>query len=389
MLSEERNRDLVDTRPGMPAGELLRRYWQPIALSDEAAPGRRVPVTIMHEDLTLFRNADGAAGLAPEYPCCETGGVIFAYLGPGDPPVLAPLEIFSAPPEHRAAIKVLQECNYLQANEGNLDPVHQSFLHGFRGAGKAAADSRVPDSIGGTTATNLELYAANVSPGVDQENTRFGIQAFISRPVPDGGTFLKIYNFVMPNYAIVPGGAGADGYSINWHVPIDDTNHWKFVLIFNRAKTIDRAALEGSVFPEFESPFRPKRNKSNRYLQDRDDMASGASGWLSGLGSCFVDHDSCAHEMQGPIQDRTREHLAQSDKIIVRMRRLMLDAIGDIRKHKDPRGVIRGDADNWAEDLRVVSEYFPASENWRETWPARAASRLRDRPESSTVKAGG
>src|ERR1043166_2477682 len=65
----------------------------------------------------------------PAYPCIETGGVIFAYLGPGNPPALPPYEFLSVPAENRAVSKIFLNCNYLQANEGNIDPVHLSFLH--------------------------------------------------------------------------------------------------------------------------------------------------------------------------------------------------------------------------------------------------------------------
>lgn len=429
MLSNERSRELVDTRPGMPAGDLLRRYWQPIALAEEILPQRPVALRIMHEDLVLFRSENGTLGLLergcchrgmdlsmgrveggglrciyhgwlyapdgrcleqpgepagsklcettrqPAYPCREAAGLVFAYMGPGEPPQLPPLEVFSAAPNHRTAIKLLQECNYLQANEGNMDPVHQSFLHGFYGPGEAAATFRTNETIGGTKASNLELYAANTRPAVDQQDTRYGIQALITRLLPDGGTFLKIYNFVLPNLSIIPGSAGADGYMINWHVPIDETNHWKFMITFNRAKAIDRESLK-SILPEWESTFLPKRNRRNQYLQDRDDMISGSSGWFSGLGSCFADHDSAAHEGQGAMQDRTKEHLGESDKIIVRMRRLLFDAVEDVKKNVDPVGVIRDQAGDWTRDLHVLSEYFPASENWRETWSVRAEERL-------------
>ena len=35
MLTKERNDLLTKTGPGTPAGELLRRYWQPVALNGQ------------------------------------------------------------------------------------------------------------------------------------------------------------------------------------------------------------------------------------------------------------------------------------------------------------------------------------------------------------------
>ncbi len=423
-MRRELSDKLVYTGPGTEGGELLRRYWQPVALARELKPGIPLALKIMNEDLVLFRNDQGKLGLLssncchrgmdlgfgrvedgglrciyhgwlfapdgqcleqpgepegsdlyksirqPGYPCREVANVVFAYMGPGKPPQLPPLEIFSAAEGHRVEVKLLQECNYLQASEGNLDPAHQSFLHGFRGGREASAKYRIPNAVGGTKLSNTALYAENTRPQIDLENTDFGLRAFISRHIPGEGTFLKVYNFVMPNYAIVPGGAGADGYAINWHVPIDDVSHWKFNIIFNRVNPLNIEAMRQVIFAETESEFVPKRNKRNRYLQDRTD------GWYSGLGPCFVDHDTCATEMQGPIQDRSKENLGQTDMMLVRARKLMMDALGDIRKDRDPLGLIRDDASNWVPDLRVVSEFFPEGTDWRAEWLKVAEKRL-------------
>lgn len=184
MLSREENELLTRTGPGTPCGELMRRYWQPAALADELPQGGApLPVRLFGEDLVLFRDDDGRPGLLgihcshrgadlsygriedgglrclyhgwlydvqgrcleqpgepagstfherikhPAYPCYEVGGVIYAYVGPGDPPQLPPYEFVRAPVEYRSNAKVFQDCNYLQGNEGNQDPVHLSFLH--------------------------------------------------------------------------------------------------------------------------------------------------------------------------------------------------------------------------------------------------------------------
>lgn len=427
MLSAERSEMLTLTGPGKPAGELLRRYWQPVALSREVPPDEPVPIRILGENLVLFRNSDGKIGILerhcahrgldlsfgrvengglrciyhgwlfgpdgqcleqpgepegstlcklvrqPAYPTQEAAGMVFVYMGPGQPPKLPPLELFSAASDHVMTLRLHQECNYLQANEGNLDPTHQSFLHGFRGGKQESARYQVPESVGGTKLNNHVLYAENTRPGIELEDTAFGVRALISRPIPGEGTFLKVYNFVMPNYAVIPGGAGADGYSINWHVPIDDVSHWKFVIVFNRKNPVDMDRLRGAVIPEMASASETRRNKANRYLQDRADMTHG---WFSGMGSNFVDHDTFATEMQGPIQDRTREMLGEGDKIIVRARKLMFGAIEDIRNNRDPLGVIRDDSAGWVPALKVISEFFPDATDWHQEWHKRAAERL-------------
>src|SRR5262245_37418935 len=192
MLSREQNELLTRTGRGTPAGELFRRYWQPVALAEElpaGAPPR--PVRLLGEDLVRFRDASDEIGLMalrcphrgadlsfarvegnglrclyhgwllakngrcldqpgepagsshketirhPAYPCREAGGLILTYMGPGEAPPLPNFPIFSAPAGHVWTSKLIHECNYLQGNEGNVDPQHLSFLHRMSSPNKA------------------------------------------------------------------------------------------------------------------------------------------------------------------------------------------------------------------------------------------------------------
>ena len=58
MISREENNLLTQTGPGTPCGELMRRYWQPIALSEELPRGGApLRVNVLGEELVLFRLA--------------------------------------------------------------------------------------------------------------------------------------------------------------------------------------------------------------------------------------------------------------------------------------------------------------------------------------------
>ena len=59
MLSEERNRLLCETGPGTPMGELLRRYWHPVAGAAELDAQPVKAVRVMGEDLVLYRDKSG------------------------------------------------------------------------------------------------------------------------------------------------------------------------------------------------------------------------------------------------------------------------------------------------------------------------------------------
>jgi len=63
MLSREQNDLVTRTGKGTPAGELMRRYWQPAALVDEVAGDRPIrPARLFGEDLVLFKDEQGRYG---------------------------------------------------------------------------------------------------------------------------------------------------------------------------------------------------------------------------------------------------------------------------------------------------------------------------------------
>src|SRR5438477_3748273 len=186
MMSQEAN-DLI-TRTGRkdPCGKLMRMYWQPAALVDELQGPRPVkPVKLLGENLVLFRDEQARYGLIerhcahrgadlafgrleggglrcafhgwlydvsgqcletpaePEdskmcanirqtaYPVVEKSGILFAYLGPDEPPAFPQFDCFVAPESHTFAFKGMIDCNWLQSLEVGIDPAHTSFLHRF------------------------------------------------------------------------------------------------------------------------------------------------------------------------------------------------------------------------------------------------------------------
>src|SRR5438067_7297493 len=165
MLTKEENALLTQTGPGTPCGALMRRYWQPVALAEELpSGGAPLPVRILSEELVLFRDEEGQPGLLglhcphrgadlsygrledgglrclyhgwlydragrcleqpgepagstfhdrirhTAYPCVEAAGLIFAYLGPGEPPLLPAYEALTVPDANRFVIKYYHEC---------------------------------------------------------------------------------------------------------------------------------------------------------------------------------------------------------------------------------------------------------------------------------------
>jgi phthalate 4,5-dioxygenase len=399
---------LTRTTAGTPGGELLRRYWQPVALSEELSVGAPTPVRIMGEDLVLFRDAQGQPGLLgihcshrgadlsygrledgglrclyhgwlfdrggrcleqpgepagstfherithPAYPCRERAGVIFAYLGPGQPPEFPNYEFLTVPHEHVFAIKLYHECNWLQGNEGNIDLLHLSFLHHL--TSRSSNGNGNAERISGQG-------AAPHQESVEADLLEFGARVCKIQILNDEQKQLYLCTFIAPCAYAFPGNvSGDDGFSVNWHVPIDDEHHWKYTFIFSRDHALDKDGIRARRQSMSEG-YRSTRNTANRYLQDREEMKISS---YCGMGTVFQAHDMCATEGMGPIQDRSHEHLTARDTPMVLARRQLLKGIVDIREGLDPLGVIRDPARNRFPRLFARNDTtVPIDADWR------------------------
>jgi hypothetical protein len=86
-----------------------------------------------------------------------------------------------------------------------------------------------------------------------------------------------------------------------------------------------------------------------------------------------MDHDICATEGPGPIQDRTKEHLISSDIAIVASRKLLLSSLKDIEEGRDPAHVVRDAQANRFTNLVVASEVIPKALDRRDFAKNKAA----------------
>lgn len=420
MLTKDQNERLTRTGPGTPAGMLLRRYWQPVGLSEEIAAGSAPkPVRILSEELVLFRGEDGEPALLglhcphrgcdlsygrledgglrcvyhgwlfagdgrcleqpgepaestykdrvqhTAYPCFEANGMIWAYLGPDEPPPIPRLAFLSAPAERVWCTKLWHACNYLQGNEGNVDPQHLSFLHRFGDPSQLFRDSRV-------------VMGGDVAPKLIVEEAPFGLRTYSARHASEDELYVRISNFVMPNGSAFDGSPLVDpktrppiqneGYQAHWHVPIDDEHHYKYVIAHRYDGPVDREYLEREVKGNLDVQYARPPSKENRYLQNRADMTST----YTGMGANFQDHDRFAVESEGPIFDRSNERLGVTDAGVAAMRKQMLKAIDDLLAGHNPLGFSRDPSDDPVAELVVRSQRIPKTAEvvgfWRETF---------------------
>jgi hypothetical protein len=279
-----------------------------------------------------------------------------------------------APEGHVAATKLWHECNYLQANEGNIDLSHLSFLHYNylnRGVGAGIGADIGSKDTGGVEVDPEGILskrgAAPEAETADAELTEFGVRSYkIRRDMGPGKYHLYITDYVIPNLTAFPGSSrGKGGYMVNWHVPVDDTHHWKYTFTFSRETTIDRDRLS----PRWErtSDYRSIHNKPDRYGQDRASMKTKSYCGV-GLDSDTQDgalQDQFATEGQGPIQDRTKEHLLSMDKAIIVARKVLLKAIRDLQQGLEAPNVIRDPRSNRF-GIVAFKGVIPDSKGWKE-----------------------
>ncbi len=401
MLAREKNDLLCLTGSGTPMGRLMRRYWVPALLSRELPRPDCPPLRLklFGESLVAFRSSDGTPGLVDArcphrgadlffgrneenglrcvyhgwkfdvegkcvdmpsepadsnfkskvsigaYPCLERGGVIWAYLGPPElKPGFPGMEWTQVPDSHRYVTRRLQECNWFQGYEGGWDTAHLPFLH--RGDTRNSQFfSRKGEEAVRDLPTEYELV-----------QTEYGFVYGTGRPGENGGTTWNASLMFWPYWKIFKPFAGREQrWSLLAWVPLDDHNCVVWAVEYHPEHPLTEEQMRWSkdynythveTLPE---SIRPVRNRDNDYMIDRELQASGKSWFaVKGLGL----QDSAIQESQGPIADRTREHLGSTDGVLPRLRRHLLRALKDMEDGKPMPGM---DPSSY----RVRSAVFP------------------------------
>jgi len=429
MLSAEQNDLITRIGPGTGAGKLMRSYWQPAALVDELAGNRPVkPVQLLGENLVIFRDDQGRYGLIaracphrgtdlafgrledgglrcafhgwlfdvhgacletpaePEgsvlcnnirqtaYPVLEKNGILFAYLGPGEPPCFPDFDCFTAPASHTFAFKGLIECNWLQSLEVGIDPAHTSFLHRFfqdedcaQGYGKLFRDRSIDSDMPMT-----RIMREFPRPRIEVEPTDYGLRVVTLRRISDAQTHVRVTNLVFPNAFVIP--MSSEMTITQWHVPVDDTKHYWYAIFTSFGAPVDRQEMRRQRLALYELPdYIPRKNKSNHYGFDPHEQAHAT---FTGMGADINVHDQWACESMGVIQDRGKEHLGQSDKAISAYRRMLRGAIEAVGGGGRPPMVLDATAAAAMTGPAAIDGIGP-SEDWQTYWQNTDANRRR------------
>jgi hypothetical protein len=207
--------------------------------------------------------------------------------------------------------------------------------------------------------------AAPERESAEVELTAYGVRSYkIRRLVKDPNNYrLYMTELVLPSFTAFYGEQyDIDGsFSVNWHVPVDDAHHWKYTFIFSRTSPLDRAATRRRRADMLEG-YRPMRNKTNRYQQDRNSMTAES---YSGLSYNFQVQDLCVTEGMGAVQDRTKEHLVATDRPVLMARKQMVRAIRDLQEGREPANVVRDPARNHFV-IDACNDLLPVTIPWKE-----------------------
>jgi nitrite reductase/ring-hydroxylating ferredoxin subunit len=354
---------LTQVGPGTPAGEYLRRYWQPFMLSSEL---RDLPVAVrlLSEDLVIFRDKGGRLGLLHKpcihrgvslefgiiaergirccyhgwhfdidgtvletpaeppgskirqnfcqgaYPVREAQGMIFAYMGPPEAlPEFPVFDTYTHPAGNRLAnFKMFYPCNWLQVVENAADPIHNAYLHAI---------------VSGTQFST----AFKAPPALDFIETPLGFLSMATRRVKDF-VFVRASDIILPNIGQFAGGANPvteesffiAAFTTRWVVPIDDRNclyigvrHINTHNVTARRRGLDESMFGvgrmGLIGQTGDRPYEERQREPGDY-----DAITG----------------------QGVIANRRGEHLATTDRGVVLLRRLLARAVKSVQEGELP-----------------------------------------------------
>jgi len=269
------------------------------------------------------------------YSVVETGGVVWVYLGPaGSKPTEPEFGFTGLDDSQHYVIRAVTECNWVQALEGVIDTAHIMFLHSdvtrpdWFGQGERKQDERA----GAAAITASSAASRDGHPKLVIEDTSYGYRyAGLRAGAGDSGErFVRASHYVSPFVGMFP---AAEGWGfMQAFVPIDDYNTMFYFWFWRTdGQTISQEERDG--FLEY-GGFVPGKdvdelgrgvlNVHNWWQQDRDAMRRGAS--FTGIRGVNRE-DFAVQESMGPLYDRSREHLGTSDVAVIRMRRIMLDAV--------------------------------------------------------------
>ena len=381
MLNVQENERLTRVGPGTPMGELLRRYWHPVAASAQMDAEPTRAVRLLGESLVLYRDRSGTLGLIQEscphrrvnmlygipeqeglrcpyhgwlfnqrgeclempaeapdstfkdrvritaYPVQELAGLVFAYLGPAPAPLLPRYDVYVADNVVRQIGATVLPCNWLQCMENTVDPVHVEWLHQYY-------VNYLREAMGKPPLTKKILRHKKIGFNVFEHGI---VKRRVLEDETEDSDYWQIgHPLVFPN--ILRNGAGGEsGYmAFQIRVPLDDTHTWQVFLMAYRPGV--PVPPQESV-PYFDVPY---KNQDGSFITD------------------FIDgQDMFAWVSQGPVAERHLEKLGESDTGVILYRNLLQEQLELVQRGEDPMEVYRDPGQNEIIELFHESVHRP------------------------------
>ncbi len=376
MESVEHNKTLTQVGKGTPMGELMRRYWQPMAAADDMQNAWTKRVRLLGEDLVLFKDRQGRLGLIAEqcphrrasfafgiptqdgircpyhgweysaqgkclnqpnepdncafrdkvatdaYPVQELGGVLFAYMGPLPAPLLPRFDGFVVEGAIRMLGRVVLPVNWLQIMENSLDPIHTEWLHGHQHEFQKEQEG-----------IKVAISAHHLK--IDFKEFEFGItkHRLLEGHSEDDDDWKVGHPIVFPNMlAVGNGDEKSRYYAFQIRVPVDDTHTlhlWYTAYMPPQGAVVPPHLLE--KVHTYEVPY---QDAQGHYIMDNVD-GQDMMAWIS----------------QGAIADRSKENLASTDRGVAMYRRTLRRELKKIEQGLDPMALVRDPVRNVRIDL--------------------------------------
>ncbi|MGE5217637.1 MAG: Rieske 2Fe-2S domain-containing protein [Chloroflexota bacterium] len=373
--------DLCHVGRGTPAGEWFRRYWLVVGATRELYD---VPhaVRVLGEDLVLMRDSQGQLGLLGlhcphrgtsleygdiedgglrcpyhgwlfdvagqclempaepkdskffqkvkhlSYPVREQGGLIFAYMGPDreDPPPLPKYQALADPNGQRSLEATRQyDYNWFNFIENGADPVHFSVLHRA-------------DPNDGTWRS--WFFNFTDIPRFDAVETPYGMKVISRKPGPSSDTeYVDEKSFALPSILQIGDtefthfkrppealSAGSHNAHFMFVTPNDDDSFRLF--------TVNHYTGPDPEFFEKLAPSRKFEAKAERKPYDRRKFSPFRGN---------VRTEDIACQATQPLLDQRKEQLATSDKGVILIRKIILNAIQAVQDGDVPKGIAASD----------------------------------------------
>lgn len=403
-MSKEDNDLLCRVDGGAAMGEMIRRhYWIPaIPSSKLEAGGRPYRLKLLGTELVAFRSPDGQVGVLDErcphrraslalgrnepggvrciyhgwklnvhgevieapnhtgnqqqfcshvrvnrYQAREAGGIVWAWIGQGEPPRFPELPFIDLPDAQRSVTSVEVPTNWVQGVEASMDSSHVGVLH----------ESSTQVSAG--AGNERLLMSRALAPKLEFEERPYGYRYAALRDVGDGQIYARVNNFVMPWYGIICAPHAGGPSTVFFSVPVDDVTHRAWFVHFNTERPLGMTNMSAS--PDvWNYPPLPPGGADDNWGQNRDLMKRGhATGFPQHLGT----EDFAMFLSQGAIYDRSQEQLCAADGAVLRVRAALLKSVREFQAGKTPTLADNPELDY--RSIRSVGGVLKAGSNWR------------------------